>query len=92
MNLMGLAVSDNRAQQKVTVLKKKDAWSDTEVGLAVTGLCTAVCGHPKHPNVLLLAGEFSKDTIATFILERNFECEVVQGMDNPQLPFTPRFI
>ncbi len=92
MNLMSLAVSENRATQKVTVLTKKDEWTDTARHLANTGLCAAISSDSEYPNVLLLMGEFSHEIVATFILERDFECEVVQGMDNPRLPFTPDFI
>jgi hypothetical protein len=91
LDLVGMHVEGLRKQQKFTVLRKTNcpAWVPAASGQLATGLMTDVYSSPKHLDTLMLFGEFSKEQIERVLGYSTFSVEVIQGTDNPKLPFRP---
>jgi hypothetical protein len=93
-DLVGMSVREKRKEQAITVLfREGGVWHGSEVGKLVEGLRTFASQHPQHPEYVLLAGEYSKEvTLAAIGGGVAYTAEVVMGMDNEALPFTPQFV
>ncbi|MHB8830550.1 MAG: hypothetical protein ACYC44_00285 [Patescibacteria group bacterium] len=91
MNLLGFIMQDNRREMKFTVLRRQLPWTKEEVGLLCNGIFNEVYEHPNHPGVVIMYGEHSQEKIAEILSGDFGEYEVVQGYDNPKLPFRPTF-
>ncbi len=89
MDLLGIMMQDNQRKMKFTVLRRKLPWTQEEVGLLCNGIFNEVYGHPDHPGVVILNGEHSQEKIAEILSGDFGEYEVVEGRDNPRLPFRP---
>jgi hypothetical protein len=94
MDLWGMSVRKERAQTKVTVLRRPNgSWQNREVNHIVNGLMTSASQHPKYPVYLLIAGEYTKQQVLGIIgAGQDFSLTVITGLDNPELPFRPQFI
>ncbi|MDP3770090.1 MAG: hypothetical protein Q8R40_04095 [bacterium] len=91
-DLIGLDIRKKRAQQKVTVLRRVNGhWSTSEIEILVVHTRNSVSSHPMYPEVLLLPGELLREHLMALI-QGEFEYTVVEGMDNPAMPFKPQFI
>ena len=91
-DLMGMHIKEMRAKEKVTVLRRANGhWSVSEIEILVAHTRNSVSSHPMYPEVLLLPGEPLRERLMALI-QGEFEYTVVQGMDNPNLPFKPQFI
>ncbi len=92
-DLVGLHVKDLRAKMKVTVLRRPGGkWVPEEIHLISTALNDSVCDDPGHPEYLLMNGERTRRQFEEVLGKSDFEHSVVTGMDNPALPFVPRFL
>ena len=89
MDLVGMHVMDLRRKAKFTVLKRPNGqWSPLEVDQLVNGLPAELQQYPRHPEFLVLLGEFDQATIDGLLTRKeNFEYKVLTGYDNPELPF-----
>ena len=93
MDLVGMTNRDNRARRMITMITKADGhWSQRECGRIQAAIRNSISGSPLHPNVLALNGEHAREVVAAAISHDNFELKVIQGLDNPDLPFTPQLI
>lgn len=89
MDLVGIDVKKRRQQAKITILTRKDGnWSDEEINKLVAAIQIKIINqHPQHPDKLMIYGDYSKEKLALAIGKNDFECQVFQGWDNPELPF-----
>ena len=93
MNLIGLdVVREKRRKLKFTVLRKDELerWNWREVERLVTlGPCGVVNQHPTHLETVLVHGEWTREQVRQVLHHDNFSIKIVQGWDNPDLPFRP---
>jgi hypothetical protein len=87
-------ICNRRAATFVTVLRRRLGWGNEDLSKLSYGLSTTVLRDPyEHPECLLVKGYFDPENVARILgLEpADFEHQVVQGLDNPALPFVPNF-
>ena len=94
MDLVGIMMRDCRAKTKVVMLTQIDgtAFTPRETSILCARLkpMAIIQSHPKHPTVLLIqGGPWSEDDVAQILGHRRFEHEIVEGIDNPKLPWKP---
>jgi len=83
----------NHAKRMITVLTKTSGhWTQREDSRIMTTIHKPMSGIPLSPEILLLDGEYDREMIANAIGHNDFELKVVEGLDNPELPFTPQFM
>lgn len=94
IDLIGMDLKARRAEAKFTVITKTGEdtnWSNQEATKIVMKYCTQIQRLPALPEVMLLWGEYSKEQVERAINHNGFDLEVIQGYDNPELPFRPTF-
>jgi len=90
-DLMDMDLRKRRSQAKVTVLKKPEGetWSTPELDSLIGCLMPMAMLHinPAHPIFLMIRGEYPRGRIAELVGGTEFEYSVIEGLDNPDLPF-----
>ncbi len=90
MDLVGIQMEDSRKKRMMTVLRRQGGtWSPTETGKLVDNFKTPIHGHPEHPEYIIADGVIHQDDIQIVLGVNDFELKMVEGMDNPRLPFVP---
>jgi len=90
IDLVGSEIIRCRNKVWFTVLTREDIpWTHYAVGLIVSGINNEVYQLPRLPGVLILAGSHTKEEIVSILGNDCYEYKLVQGCDNPELPFTP---
>jgi len=90
MDLVGMEVRNRRRIAKVTILRRPNgSWSQREVGILTNGLKPLAVIHvlPRLPEILMIREEWGRAAIESVLGVRDFEHEVLEGYDNPKLPF-----
>jgi len=89
MDLLGLDLVERRRKAKFTVLRRQKGWSRQEADALACGLKpgAVVATHPKHPEFLVIALEYSREAVAAVLGVSDFDHKIVQGYNNPDLPF-----
>ena len=89
MDLLGLDLAERRRKAKFTVLRRPKGWSRQEADMLSCGLepGAVVAIHPKHPEFLVIALEYSREAIAAVLGVSDFDHKILQGYNNPDLPF-----
>lgn len=90
IDLVYANIMDARRMAKITILRRPNGtWERAEVSKLV-GYLKPLCivsQHPKHTDMLMLHGEFSRESTERILGIPNFEHRVFAGLDNPELPF-----
>lgn len=90
MDLLGLDLVERRKEAKFTVLKRPGGrwqdWEQDRLSLCLKPMAV-VATHPRHPEFLVIANEYLRDDIIRALQNSNFEYQVLQGWNNPDLPF-----
>ena len=93
MDLFALDLIERRKKVKVTMLRQIDntAWTPREISVLANLKPMAVVSQlPAHPTIALIqGGPWSKDEVSKALGHNRFEHEIVEGLDNPRLPFEP---
>ena len=92
MDFLGMLEREKRKEMKFTVLRRGAVWTQLERDSLADKSSTEVHGHADHPGVIIMKGEYSRDQIVAFIGEGIGVYSVVQGYDNPELPFRPSLV
>lgn len=92
MDLVGMHAAELRQQMKLTVLTRSTPWTMIEINSLLLPPSFTNASHRGHPGVLILIGEYSRNAIEAVIPDHSFELQVVQGYDNPSLPFKPSLV
>ncbi len=94
MDLLGIDIRAQRAEQKITLLHRPGGtWHQVEVSRLVAGFNNTVCGHPQHPEYLILPEHRTKEEVLRVLLGgQAFDVTNVLGFENPDLPWVPQFI
>ena len=89
-DLVGMTIRENRRKAKITILRRSTGWSMDEVRALVYGLkpFSIVHQHPQQPQVLMIREAWTKEEIVGVLKKDDFEYVVLQGYDNPELPFS----
>ncbi len=80
---------------KITVLEQNGTWLDSGDGRTLANalhLYVGIFGDRRFPRIMMVQGEWSRDKIATILGRDNFTLKIVQGAENPELPFKPPVI
>jgi len=74
-----------------THLSRVEGWTSNQRIYLGKVLDTIVISRPSFPDHVLLMGSFTRAAIAHFLPEQSeFRHRVLQGADNPLLPFRPQ--
>lgn len=80
------------ANTRFTVLKRTDGqWLDDDnmdwMGKLPGPYKPAAAFHSKHPEFLVIRGEYDRATVESALGASDFEYSIIEGPDNPELPF-----
>ena len=75
-----------RATVQVTVLRREQGWTDSDVE-KITALGIITSANVQHPTVLMICPWVNKETILGAVDFDNFEHEIVTGFDLPTATF-----
>jgi hypothetical protein len=93
-DLVGLSVREQRGKMKVTLLTRtlEHAKWTNEGSTLMNGLkpMCVINTHPQHPTIMMLLGTWPEDEIRMLLPGIKFTVKVVQGYDNPELPWSPQ--
>jgi hypothetical protein len=94
MDLLGMTVRAQRAETKITLLRRPGGtWHEDEVSKLTKGFRNNVCEHPKHPEYLILPEHRTKEEVFRILGGGiDFTASRVLGFSNPTLPWVPEFI
>jgi len=95
--MFGLDVKEKKRKAKMTMLTREQEWSPSAIEViqrTLVGGCI-ISSHPQHPGVVVVFRELSGDEIKQLqaaLPAFKMSAKVIQGFDNPELPFVPSFI
>ena len=89
MYLMDPELVKNRQEAKFTVLKRKENWDRNEVRFLGNKLSSDVYQNAQYPDILIIEGEHSREKIIAIIGRNIGEYRIIEGYENPDLPFLP---
>lgn len=90
MNLTGMIMRDNALKMKLTVIRLDKAHLPLKrqiVNSIVNGLMVEVSERHDHPDVIVVRREVAGQDIERVAKGIKFELKVLQGINNPELPF-----
>ncbi|MCX6758351.1 MAG: hypothetical protein NTX14_01425 [Candidatus Nealsonbacteria bacterium] len=77
--------------EDVTVITKTDGgWSVSDQNRILRMGCYVINGHPMHPGVLILSGNWKQEELEKALGMDNFKRELTDSKD-PKLPFKTTF-
>jgi hypothetical protein len=93
MDLVAMDLQEKRRKMKLTVLHRAGGeWYPDETGRMVNGLMTEARQHPKHPEYVVLIGDFTKEeTLKALGGGLAYTVTQVTGTQNEKLPFSIGF-
>lgn len=86
-DLVGMALRDKRAKQKVTKLQRAAGWTRELTGQLACSLMTEGSSLPAQPEIFLLYGEYEKSRLVGLIGSDDFTLEIITGLDSEQMPW-----
>ena len=90
IDLLGLDLKAKRAKVKVTMLTREAGWVRADLDRMIAGsTIMEISSHPKHPTILLIHDEFGREQLEEWLGFTDFEHQVITGLDNPDLPWSP---
>ncbi len=72
-----------------TRLVEKSFWNTQQRQKLADMLNCSITFHENFPQTIILCGGFTKDQILKVIGHCQLEVKVIEGRDNPELPWTP---